>query len=525
MKTKHLKKTGYLLKIVFSIFTTLTFINAQSQVSDRPPSAVVNIYNTNPDWKVSDNFSSIDFNKWVYRKDQGNGIGEGTQYVYIVNNSYVSFKGDKATKKGGGLSSLNTSHFGFYLFKWRVLGISKGVRTAWHPSVWTNHANHGATWKVLNPRPNETVELDLLEYWNVPVWNSHAIPKVNGLAKNPKPAMVRSNPDINNKWRTFGIEYTPNYLQLWEKINGNWRKIGTRVTISNAANSATNLNKKHAQPFYNILSNKYHTPEGKDDNSWFHIDYFYVFPYKGGSGNGGSGGNGNPIVTLRKGNSQGFAIDGGNGGRNGQNVKLWAYNQNNVNQQWEEINRGNGFYSYKKQNTNFCIDAGNGGSNGQSVKLWSCGAGNQNQHFKKVSVGNNRFRLEKRNASGFSIDGNNGGGNNQNVHIWSSNNNNGNQQWIITAIGTASKNTQGFKSKNLDTSELIAVPNPASNVLNLKGLGVGTHLVRVVNSLGALVLSKELKSVEGKASINVSNLNVGIYVLITGDKAIRFVKN
>ncbi len=259
----------------------------------------------------------------------------------------------------------------------------------------------------------------------------------------------------------------------------------------------------------------------RGNNRILHTDQVEVY---GSANSGGSGGNGNPIVTLRKGNSQGFAIDGGNGGSNGQNVKLWAYNQNNVNQQWEEINRGNGFYSYKKQNTNFCIDAGNGGSNGQNVVLWSCGAGNQNQHFKKVSVSNNRFRLEKRNASGFSIDGNNGGGNNQNVHIWSSNNNNGNQQWIITAIGTASKNAQGFKSKNLYASELIAIPNPASNVLRLEGLGVGTHLVRVVNSLGALVLSKELKSVEGKASINVSNLNVGIYVLITGDKAIRFVK-
>lgn len=144
-----------------------------------------------------------------------------------------------------------------------------------------------------------------------------------------------------------------------------------------------------------------------------------------------------PLVTLRKSNHQSYAIDGGNGGRNGQNITLWSYTASSVNQQWVEIGRGSGFYSYKKKNTNYCIDGGNGGANGQVIYLWACNTGNQNQHWRKVPLGGNNYRLEKRNASSYSIDGNNGGSNGQKIYLWSSNNNNENQNWIFTQVGTS----------------------------------------------------------------------------------------
>lgn len=150
-----------------------------------------------------------------------------------------------------------------------------------------------------------------------------------------------------------------------------------------------------------------------------------------------SSGGSNPLVTIRKGNSQGYALDGNSGGANGQNVQLWSYNQNNVNQRWVEINRGGGFFSYKKENTNYCLDGGGNTSNGKNVYIWTCGSSNQNQQWKKINLGGGKHRLEKRNASAYSIDGRAGGNNGQNVHMWSSNNSNGNQGWIITQIGTS----------------------------------------------------------------------------------------
>lgn len=138
-------------------------------------------------------------------------------------------------------------------------------------------------------------------------------------------------------------------------------------------------------------------------------------------------------VVLKKRNAQGFAVDGGNGAVVGTTAKLWAANVNNVNQNWNEIDRGNGFYSYQKVNTNLCIAGGGGGSNGQSVKLWQCGTNNQNQHWRKVAITGDNYRLEKRNAPGFSIDGKASGANGQTLRLWANDNNNQNQHWQFVA--------------------------------------------------------------------------------------------
>lgn len=142
--------------------------------------------------------------------------------------------------------------------------------------------------------------------------------------------------------------------------------------------------------------------------------------------------NGEAVVHMRKRNAMNYAIDGNNGGENGQDVYLWQSNENNINQQWVEIDRGEGFYSYQKNNTEFCLDGRTGGANGQNVHLWTCNGANQNQHWKKVNLNNGHYRLEKRNAPGFSIDGNNGGNNQQSLYLWSSSDTNQNQQWYFS---------------------------------------------------------------------------------------------
>ena len=137
-------------------------------------------------------------------------------------------------------------------------------------------------------------------------------------------------------------------------------------------------------------------------------------------------------VNIRKRNANGFALDGGRGGARGQNVYLWTFSESNVNQQWEEIDRGDGFFSYQKRGTNFSLDAGNGGANGQNLYLWTTDPNNFNQQFRKISKGGGNYQLQKRNALGFFIDGNRGGSIGQNVYIWTSGNNNQNQQWMIS---------------------------------------------------------------------------------------------
>lgn len=139
-------------------------------------------------------------------------------------------------------------------------------------------------------------------------------------------------------------------------------------------------------------------------------------------------------VHIRKRNAQAFAIDGNGGAANGQSVYLWAQNRNNRNQQWVEIDRGNGYYSYKKQGTNHCLDGNRGGTNNQDVYLWQCSNNNQNQHWQKSSTDSGFFKLIKRNASGFAINGGSNGDNGQNVNLYDSSNRSHNLQWSITPI-------------------------------------------------------------------------------------------
>ncbi len=504
-KKRTVKNQNYLKYVNISLIVYLLFTCSDIFSQGNLPSSIANQYAKNRDQSVSDDFSTVDFNKWCYRRSKLDpGIGEGTKYVYIVNNSYLSLKGDNATKKGGGLSALKSTHFGFYEFKYRVIGLKSNVHSAWHPAIWGDKNNSGIVWKALNPPREHKIEIDMIEFYTPARWNTHAIAKSDGL-RSKSGKLIVGNFDFDNNWRTMGFEYHPNYLQLWEKKNGRWEKIGKTVTFTDGETTNDNVNKKNRAPIFNILSNKYvSAPNDANKDSWLHIDYFYYFPYSPGNGSGG----GNPIVTLRKGNATNYAIDGGNGGSNNQNVKLWNYNQNNVNQQWEEINRGNGFYSYKKRNTNFCIDGGNGGNNGNNVKLWRCSDNNQNQQFKKVSIGGDKYRLEKRNASGFSIDGRSGGANNQNVHLWASSNNTGNQQWIIS-----SNNVKANKElKNSTSLGLYAFPNPTSGIVKINtdnNLNMIPTQVSVHSFVGSLV-----GRYENTDTIDLSGLANGNYFLV-----------
>ena len=158
-----------------------------------------------------------------------------------------------------------------------------------------------------------------------------------------------------------------------------------------------------------------------------------------------------PTVHIRKRNATGYALDGGRGGADGQNLYLWKQNDANVNQQWIEINRGKGYYSYQKKGTNYCIDGGDGGAIAQNVRLWTCSDDNDNQQWLKEELGGRAFRLSKRNALGFAIDGGNRGRNGQQIKMYTSTDPSHNLQWFITP--TVANYTANCRDVQITTSK------------------------------------------------------------------------
>jgi len=231
-------------------------------------------------------------------------------------------------------------------------------------------------------------------------------------------------------------------------------------------------------------------------------------------------------VHMQKSNATGFAIDGGNGGADNQAVVLWANSATNVNQQWEEINQGGGYYSYRKKGTDFCIDGGNGGAKGQLVKLYTYSSTNQNQHWKKISVGAGKYVLEKRNAVGFSIDGGSGGANGTQLKLWTTDTTNGNQQWLFSG-STSAKIGAGKEvlaiediEENSNKAKVIQIyPNPVSDEFEIALNNIENATISIYNMEGQMVYT----TVTNKKSIKLSKqglFSTGIYIVKVSDTRI-----
>ena len=157
----------------------------------------------------------------------------------------------------------------------------------------------------------------------------------------------------------------------------------------------------------------------------------------------------NAATFIMEKNGQNFSIDGNNGAIEGQQLYIWETDSSNSNQQWVQINQGDGYYSYKKNGTSVCWDGGDGGAKRQAVTLETCDSDDYNQHWEKVAVsGSNMYRFEKRNASDYSIDGGGDGENGQVMYLWSSSDTNINQQWELTNLNDidTTSNIQGIDS-------------------------------------------------------------------------------
>lgn len=408
--------------------------------------------------------------------DEFNGNGVNTS-IWDVKNQGV-FKPGQVQVYSGTMKILNTytasgeirggwlgskdkftgnNKYGYYEARVRVVGWSKGA-------IWPTWWIWGGNWRNGGPAPTAT-ELDLMEYsgfsakwYNNKATSSHhykAKQVINGKTHATTPYANAQQRD-QYSWHRWGLLWTPTevtfyydgvpYFSSDQPGNAASENVPMQLLLTSSPHTA---NADPSQPDHPTPADA-----AKPGQNLPHFEVDWVRVWQGGSVGGGGSGN---AVVMRKGNATNFAIDGNNGGANGQNVYLWTANNSNVNQQWEEIDRGNGYYSYKKKNTNYCLDGGNGGANGQNVYLWTCSSNNQNQHWKKVNV-NGKYRLEKRNAPAYSIDGNNGGADGQNLYLWSSSNGNQNQLWQFQ--NSSARQADVVAEMELSTN-LLMYPNPA----------------------------------------------------------------
>lgn len=213
------------------------------------------------------------------------------------------------------------------------------------------------------------------------------------------------------------------------------------------------------------------------------------------------------LVHIQKSNALDFAISG----ENGEPLTLSNDNKNDINQQWEEIRRESGFYSYKKANSDFCIDGGTGGGNGQTIVLSPCNPNNANQQWKKVAIGGDTYHLLKSNALDYALTGGNGGQDGRILSLYFSNPDKQNQQWLFSDSDLVT-NISEFDHA---VSPFSVYPNPSNDgMYNLSFVADW----KVVSIRGSVLLQ------DNSNQVDLSAFPSGIYILEIGTKKIKLVK-
>jgi len=235
-----------------------------------------------------------------------------------------------------------------------------------------------------------------------------------------------------------------------------------------------------------------------------------------------------PIVQMKKLNSDTFSVDGKrkdghkkrdidyclNGKKetkhrdhkkSNNKVYLERCSDNNDNQQWYEIARGDSYFSYQKVGTDHCLDGNKsskhsrdqkGGKNKQNVYLGKCSDTNDNQHWLKVDMGDGQYRVENRNAEDSSLDSKSHWGNKKDIYLSTSNDDNPNQHWSFNYIRSggatfvgAGGTVAGALPVSCETPEGFTVVNSLSAMIQAMktsdvnvALAAGTYTVDESNT-------------------------------------------
>lgn len=93
--------------------------------------------------------------------------------------------------------------------------------------------------------------------------------------------------------------------------------------------------------------------------------------------------------------------------------------------------------------------------------------------------------------------------------------------FIINAVGSIVENTSVVSLDEENAPALFAYPIPANEQLYIDSPEASSF--QIINSLGQVVNSGNL--IEGKNSLDISSLTVGVYFIRTPNEQVRFVKN
>ncbi|WP_111708271.1 LamG domain-containing protein [Lutibacter citreus] len=281
------------------------------------------VYKTKPNSKLSDEFNgnrankSFDTDKWHFRRSTKTGLGQGKEFVQEKDGKLICY-GIKDKRKAGAIVSNNYFQYGWYVFKWRTTGIDENKRNAWHPSFWGSWDDTRKNWvPETSGKGDSWMEIDIMEFsthskvstdWSSDspayIWVDSLSQRVKVNVK-PGPSfgwnkaiMIDGKTDKykgevigtkgHDKWQILGMEYNPDYLQMWKKDGEQWVKIGNKVTFTNNGEipSLRTVPKKAVKPLYWYIGNLF-MPHGKTEiqedqitNSTLEVDWFHFYPLK-----------------------------------------------------------------------------------------------------------------------------------------------------------------------------------------------------------------------------------------------------
>lgn len=235
------------------------------------PPSVANLYQSSPNTDNSDDFngSNLDLGIWQYRASDNKSTFDPT-YVKIDTeggNSFVSIKAKKSRDKGAGITSKKRTHYGFYITKWRVSFRGTNDMKGYHPSIWASACNFSSPLECNDARNNgeKRLELDFMEGFKGGYWTSHCL-----LWHSSKYRYMFRGKDTNyptgSNWMTMAVEYTPDYLRLWEHDGNGWSVMMEHIIPLN-----------HDEDIYWILSNFVDDPNSAAGSSQLEVDYFYYY--------------------------------------------------------------------------------------------------------------------------------------------------------------------------------------------------------------------------------------------------------
>ncbi|NIJ45931.1 hypothetical protein FHR24_002402 [Wenyingzhuangia heitensis] len=269
----------------------LISVCAKAQTPKELPNKNGEQYTTYRDNSVSDEFNSnsLDTNKWSRRNSGGASIqnydtdeslvviekdADGTQYISIKASA------PNGVPKTAGIVNKASAFYGFYTVRFRFRGFNtsdvKEKGSIWHPSVWCGVTNHHSDDKRKSTKSKFWTEIDFMEWENgANGWSSDAparltdsyrkTRKVVTKGKDAEKAIMTKGPfkTYAPEWQTLGLEYTPEYIKLWQWKNGKWEHIGERVvhfveedvTTPEKKYTLSTIGKNARQPTFWVLGN------------------------------------------------------------------------------------------------------------------------------------------------------------------------------------------------------------------------------------------------------------------------------